>query len=69
MGGGGFSPGGIGLGGLGRKTSKATVVIDARIVDMGPGRFLAVGGERESKRSGLMLGAAVGGGGGLVAAS
>ncbi|HYT63833.1 MAG TPA: CsgG/HfaB family protein [Gemmatimonadales bacterium] len=67
MGGGGFHLGGIGLGGLGRKSSKATVVIDARIVDIGTGEILAVAqGTGESKRSGLMLGAAVGGGGGLV---
>jgi curli biogenesis system outer membrane secretion channel CsgG len=67
MGGGGFHLGGIGLGGLGRKSSKATVVIDARIVDIGTGEILAVAqGRGESKRSGLMLGAAVGGGGGLV---
>ena len=67
MGGGGFHLGGIGLGGLGRKTSKATVVIEARIVDIGTAEVLAVAqGTGESKRSGLMLGAAVGGGGGLV---
>jgi curli biogenesis system outer membrane secretion channel CsgG len=67
LGGGGLRLGGFGLGGLGRKTSKATVVIDARIVDIGTGEILAVAhGKGESKRSGLMLGAAVGGGGGLV---
>jgi curli biogenesis system outer membrane secretion channel CsgG len=67
MGGGGFRLGGIGLGGLGRKSSKATVVIDARIVDIGTGEILAVAqGKGESKRSGLMLAAAVGGGGGVL---
>ncbi len=67
MGGGGFHIGGIGLGGLGRKSTKATVVIDARIVDIGTGEILAVAqGTGESKRSGLMLGAVVGAGGGLV---
>lgn len=67
MGGGGIRLGGIGLGGLGRKSSKATVVIDARIVAIGTGEILAVAqGKGESKRSGLMLAAAVGGGGGLV---
>ena len=66
-GGGGIRLGGIGLGGLGRKTSKATVVIDARIVDIGTGEILAVAqGKGESKRSGLMLAAAVGGAGGVV---
>lgn len=66
-GGGGIRFGGIGLGGLGRKTSKATVVIDARIVAIGTGDILAVAhGKGESKRSGLMLGAVVGNGGGLA---
>ena len=60
-GGGGIHLGGIGLGGLGRKSSKATVVIDARIVNIGTGEILAVAqGKGESKRSGLMLAAAVG---------
>lgn len=66
-GGGGIRLGGIGLGGLGRKTSKATVVIDARIVSIGTAEILEVAqGKGESKRSGLMLAAAVGGAGGLV---
>ena len=66
-GGGGIHLGGIGLGGLGRKSSKATVVIDARIVNIGTGEILAVAqGKGESKRSGLMLAAAVGGGGGVL---
>src|SRR5439155_14704704 len=47
---------GIGLGGLGKKSSKATVAIDARIVNIGTGEILAVAqGKGESKRSGLTL--------------
>jgi len=66
-GGGGIHLGGIGLGGFGRKTSKATVAIDARIVSIGTAEILDVAqGKGESKRSGLMLGAAVGNGGGLL---
>src|SRR5689334_7895090 len=68
VGGGGIHLGGIGLGGIGRKTSKAIVAIDARIVNIGTGEILDVAqGHGESKRSGLMLAAVVGGaGGGLV---
>jgi curli biogenesis system outer membrane secretion channel CsgG len=66
-GGGGIHVGGIGLGGLGRKTSKATVAIDARIVSIGTAEILDVAqGKGESKRSGLMLAVAVGNGGGLL---
>src|SRR5437763_1208717 len=58
---------GIGLGGLGKKSSKATVAIDARIVNIGTGEILAVAqGKGESKRSGLTLAGAGGGGGGVL---
>ncbi|MGH7538356.1 MAG: CsgG/HfaB family protein, partial [Gemmatimonadales bacterium] len=62
--GGGARIGGIGLGGLGKKSAKAVVVIDARIVSTTTAEILAVStGHGESKRSGLTLagGAAVGG--------
>src|SRR5439155_119325 len=56
-----------GLGGLGKKSSKATVAIDARIVNIGTGEILAVAqGKGESKRSGLTLAGAGGGGGGVL---
>ena len=58
---------GIGIGGLGKKSSKATVAIDARIVNIGTGEILAVAqGKGESKRSGLTLAGAGGGGGGVL---
>ena len=58
---------GIGLGGFGKKSSKATVAIDARVVNIGTGEILAVAqGKGESKRSGLTLAGAGGGGGGVL---
>ena len=68
--GGGVRVGGIGLGGLGKKSAKAVVVIDARIVSTTTAEILGVAtGKGESKRSGLALagGAAVGGVGGVGA--
>ena len=62
--GGGVRVGGIGLGGIGRRSSKAVVGIDARIVDIKTAEILGVAtGFGESKRSGATLvgGAAVGG--------
>lgn len=62
--GGGVRVGGIGLGGIGRKSAKAVVGIDARIVDIRTAEILGVAtGFGESKRSGTTLvgGAAVGG--------
>jgi len=62
--GGGVRVGGIGLGGLGKKSAKAVVVIDARIVSTTTAEILGVAtGHGESKRSGLTVagGAAVGG--------
>jgi len=67
---GGVRVGGIGLGGLGKKSAKAVVVIDARIVSTTTAEILGVAtGHGESKRSGLQLagGAAVGGVGGVGA--
>src|SRR2546425_155170 len=59
VGGGKIGLGGFGLGGLGKKSSKATVAIDARIVHIGTGEILGVAqGKGESKRSGLTLAAA-----------
>lgn len=61
---GGVRVGGIGLGGIGKKSAKAVVVIDARIVSTTTAEILGVStGHGESKRSGLTLagGAGVGG--------
>jgi curli biogenesis system outer membrane secretion channel CsgG len=67
VGGGGIGFHGIGLGGFGKKSSKATVAIDARIVNIGTGEILAAAqGKGESKRSGLTLAGAAGGAGGVV---
>jgi curli biogenesis system outer membrane secretion channel CsgG len=61
-GGAGSSLGRFGIGGLGKKESKAVVGISARLVNINTGEIqAAVKGMGESKRSGLMLG---GGGGG-----
>ena len=62
--GGGVRVGGIGIGGVGRRSAKAVVQIDARIVDIRTAEILGVAtGYGESKRSGTTLigGAAVGG--------
>jgi len=62
--GGGVRVGGIGLGGIGRRSAKAVVGIDARIVDIRTAEILGVAtGFGESKRSGATLvgGASVGG--------
>jgi curli biogenesis system outer membrane secretion channel CsgG len=54
--GGGVRVGGIGLGGIGRRSSKAVVMIDARIVDIRTAEILGVAtGYGESKRSGTTL--------------
>ncbi len=66
--GGGVHVGAIGLGGLGRKTAKAVVQVDARIVSTTTAEILGVAtGHGESKRSGTSLigGAEVGGVGGV----
>jgi curli biogenesis system outer membrane secretion channel CsgG len=56
--------GGFGRGKVGKKEGKATVVIDARLVDVNTGEILAVAsGKGSSKRSGLLLGGAGGSGG------
>jgi curli biogenesis system outer membrane secretion channel CsgG len=62
--GGGVRVGGIGLGGVGRRSAKAVVGIDARIIDIKTAEILGVAtGFGESKRSGTTLigGASVGG--------
>jgi curli biogenesis system outer membrane secretion channel CsgG len=60
--------GGFGGGNIGTKSGKATVVIDARLVDVTTGEILAVAaGKGTSKRSGLLLGGGGGGGGGYGA--
>ena len=62
--GGGVRVGGIGLGGIGKKSAKAVVNIDARIVSTETAEILAVAtGHGESKRSGMTLagGAGIGG--------
>lgn len=56
--------GGYGVGNVGTKQGKATVVIDARLVNVETGEIMAVAsGKGTSKRSGLLLGGAGGGGG------
>jgi curli biogenesis system outer membrane secretion channel CsgG len=57
--------GGWGGGGIGKKEGKASVAVDARLVDVNTGEILAVAaGKGTSKRSGLLLGGGGGGGGG-----
>jgi len=54
-------------GGIGKKEGKASVVIDARVVDVNTGEILAVAsGKGNSTRSGLLVGGAAGGAGGGV---
>src|SRR5437016_3657301 len=56
----------VGLGGFGRKNSKAIVAIDGRIVDIDTAEILAVAeGKGESKRSSTSLGGFGGGWGGF----
>lgn len=67
VGGAGVHVGGIGIGGFGKKSAKAVVQIDARIVSTTTAEILGVAtGHGESKRSGLTLagGVAIGGTGG-----
>jgi curli biogenesis system outer membrane secretion channel CsgG len=60
--------GGWGAGRLGKKEGKASVAVDARLVDVNTGEILAVAsGKGTSKRSGLLLGGGGGGGGGFGA--
>lgn len=60
--------GGFGGGKIGTKSGKASVAIDARLVDVNTGEVLAVAtGKGTSKRSGLLLGGGGGGGGGFGA--
>lgn len=61
IGGGGGNWGGFGVGGLGRKETKANVQLDARLVDIDTAEILGVAeGKGESKRSSTSL---LGGGG------
>ncbi len=61
VGGAGGALGGFGLGGFGRKKSKAIVTVDARLVSIDTGEILAVAdGKGESQRSSTSL---LGGGG------
>lgn len=65
VGGGAFGGGKFGLGGIGTKSSKATVKVTAKLVDANTAEILAiVTGTGESKRSGFTIGGAGGGGGG-----
>ncbi len=65
LGGIGSTLGRFGGGALGKKEGKASVAIDARLVDVNTGEILAVAaGKGTSKRSGLLLGGMGGGGGG-----
>jgi curli biogenesis system outer membrane secretion channel CsgG len=64
--GGGGTYGGIGLGGLGIKKSKATVAVTARMIDVNTGEILASStGTGTSQRSGAMLGGGGAGSGGF----
>jgi curli biogenesis system outer membrane secretion channel CsgG len=61
IGGGGGNWGGFGVGGVGHKSSKAVVVVDARLVDIDTAEILGVAdGKGESKRDSTSL---LGGGG------
>lgn len=54
-------------GGIGKKEGKATVVVDARLIDVNTAEILAVAsGKGSSKRSGMLVGGASGGAGGGV---
>ena len=65
VGGGGFGAGRLGLGGIGKKESKATVKVTAKLVDADTAEILAVvTGSGESKRGGFTVGGAGAGGGG-----
>ncbi len=65
LGGGGGSWGGFGLGRIGKKSMKAEVAIDARMVDTSTAEILAVAqGQGESKRGGFSLGGGGGSGSG-----
>src|SRR5437879_9114160 len=67
IGGIGARVGGIGLGGIGRKTAKAVVNIDARVVSTTTAEILGVAtGHGESKRSGTSLVGGVATGAGAV---
>jgi len=60
--------GGWGAGRVGTKKGKASVAIDARVVDVNTGEIVAVGtGKGISSRSGLLLGGGGGGSGGYGA--
>ena len=60
--------GGWGAGKVGTKKGKATVAIDARLIDVNTGEIVATAtGKGTSKRSGLLLGGGGGGGGGYGA--
>lgn len=62
IGGGGGHFGGFGMGGVGLKKTKATVALDARMVNVDTGEIMGVAeGKGESQRSGTSL---LGGGGG-----
>ncbi len=64
VGGGGYGLGKYGLGGIGKRDSKAVVAVSARMVNTDTGEILAaVTGRGESSRSGASLSGAGGGGG------
>jgi len=65
LGGGAFGGGKFGLGGLGKRQSKATVKVTAKLVDANTAEILAVvTGTGESKRGGFVIGGGGAGGGG-----
>ena len=71
VGGGGYGLGKFGLGGVGKKDSKAVVGVTAKLVDVNTAEILAVvTGTGESKRSGFTAGGGgggwTGGGGGAI---
>jgi curli biogenesis system outer membrane secretion channel CsgG len=68
VGGIGGSFGRLAGGAIGKKEGKATVAVDARLVDVNTGEVLAVAaGKGVSKRSGMLLGGGGAGGGGFGA--
>ncbi len=65
IGGAGIGP--VKIGGLGKSSAKATVAVDARLIDVTTAEILAVAeGKGESGRSGALIGGKVGGVGGAV---
>lgn len=63
---GGVVGGGLGIGGLDKSNTKATVIIDARMIDSTSGEILAVAQGRGDSRRGSFKASALGLGGGAI---